>query len=190
MILLKWQYSKIWSFFYSWHLTFWNVPYKPFEKNEFQKNMVQKIHSKLHPVSYTNTHHDIKDLLNHGMVENTKTWLSWEQSITFLWNKKILNLCLRWHIMRSCHFAVEVTFNCLSCRYLGCYFLIWHFYLGSILAFCFEFKNLITAIWTKTSNMSISWLCVWHSERKISKNIDFSLGEQTVELKKIICSKD
>ena len=107
------------AIFNSWHLTFWNVPYKPFEKNEFQKNMVQKIHSKLHPVSYTNTHHDIKDLLNHGMVENTKTWLSWEQSITFLWNKKILNLCLRWHIMRSCHFAVEVTFNFLSCRYLG-----------------------------------------------------------------------
>ena len=34
------------------------------------------------------------DLVNHGMVKNTKTWISWEQNITFLWNKKIINLCL------------------------------------------------------------------------------------------------
>ena len=25
------------------------------------------------PVSCTNTHHDVMDLINHGMVENTKT---------------------------------------------------------------------------------------------------------------------
>ena len=35
---------------------------------------VQKIYSKLHPVSYNNTRHDVTDLVNHGMVKNTKTW--------------------------------------------------------------------------------------------------------------------
>ena len=60
----------------------------------------------------TNTHHDIIiDLLNHGMFENTKTWISWEWYITFLWSKKILNLCLRWHILRNYHFMAEVTFK-------------------------------------------------------------------------------
>ena len=41
----------------------------------------------MHPVSGTNNHHDVTDLENHGMVKNTKTWKSWEQNITFLWNK-------------------------------------------------------------------------------------------------------
>ena len=27
----------------------------------------------MHPVSCTNTHHEITDLVNHGMVKNTKT---------------------------------------------------------------------------------------------------------------------
>ena len=70
--------------------------------------VVQKIHSKMHPVSRTNTHHDVT---NFGMVEITKTWISWEQNITFLRNKKILNLCLRWHFLRSYCFVAEVTFK-------------------------------------------------------------------------------
>ena len=45
------------------------------------------------------------------MVKNTKPWISWEWNIIFQQNKKILNLCLRWHILRSCRFAAEVTFN-------------------------------------------------------------------------------
>ena len=44
------------------------------------------------------------------MVEKTKTWISWEQNLTFLQNEKILNLYLRWHISRSYHFVAEVTF--------------------------------------------------------------------------------
>ena len=45
----------------------------------------------MHPVSCTNTHHDVKDLLNHGMVKytntkNTKTLISSERNITFLRN--------------------------------------------------------------------------------------------------------
>ena len=58
---------------------------------------------KMHPISCTNTHHDITDLVSHG--------ISWEWNITFLWNKKILNLCIRWHILRSYHFVAEVTFK-------------------------------------------------------------------------------
>ena len=31
--------------------------------------LVQKIYSKTHPVSCTNTHHDVTDLVSHGMVK-------------------------------------------------------------------------------------------------------------------------
>ena len=73
---------------------------------------VQKIYSKMHPVSCTNTHHDvIIDLVNHGMFKNARTWISWEWYMTFLWNKKILDLRLRWHILRNYHFVAEVTFT-------------------------------------------------------------------------------
>ena len=34
--------------------------------------MVQKIYSKMHPVSCTITHRDGTDLVNHEMVKNTK----------------------------------------------------------------------------------------------------------------------
>ena len=57
-----------------------------------------KRYSKMHPVWCTNTHHDVKDLVNHGMVKKIKAW-----------NKKNINLCLRWHILRSYHFLEEVT---------------------------------------------------------------------------------
>ena len=51
------------------------------------------------------------------------------------------------------HFCLyeSYLFNCLSCRYLGCYLLVWHCYLGSILAFSFEFLNLNTTTCTKSS---------------------------------------
>ena len=52
--------------------------------------MVQKIYLKVHPVSCTNAHDDVTDLVNHGMVKNTITWISWEQNITFQRNKKFL----------------------------------------------------------------------------------------------------
>ena len=73
--------------------------------------VVQKIYSKMCLVSCTNIHRDVTDLVNHGMVKNTKSWVYWEWSIIFLRNKKILNLYLRWHILISYRFAVEVTFN-------------------------------------------------------------------------------
>ena len=43
----------------------------------------------MHPVSCTNTHHDVTDLLNHGMAENTKTWISQERNITFYETKNV-----------------------------------------------------------------------------------------------------
>ena len=59
------------------------------------------------------THHDITDLVNYEMIKKIKTWICWEWNMTFLWNKRNLNLCLRWQIFRSYCFAAEVTFNML-----------------------------------------------------------------------------
>ena len=73
--------------------------------------MVQKIYSKMHLVSCTNTHRDVTYLVNHGMVKNTKTCISWERNIIFLRNKKKNNLCFRWHILKSYRFVAEVTFK-------------------------------------------------------------------------------
>ena len=38
--------------------------------------VAQKIYSKMHPASCTNAHYDITNLVNHGMVKNTKAWIS------------------------------------------------------------------------------------------------------------------
>ena len=73
--------------------------------------LVQKIYSKIHSVSCTNIHHDVKDLVNHGIAKNTKTCISWERNINFLQNKKILNLRLKEHILGSYRFVAEVTFK-------------------------------------------------------------------------------
>ena len=61
-----------------------------------------------------------------------------------------LCLCMCWYIYT--HFYLYN--KCLSCRWhdLGCCLLVWHCYLGSILAFSFEFQNLNRTICTKTSN--------------------------------------
>ena len=58
-----------------------------------------------------NTPPDVIDLVNHRMVKNTKTWISWERYITFLRNKKSFNLCQRWHILRNYRFVAEVIFK-------------------------------------------------------------------------------
>ena len=73
--------------------------------------MVQKIYSKMHPVSCTNIHHCVTGLVNHRMNNNIKTWIFRKQSITFLRNKKTLILCLRWHILSNYHFVAEAIFN-------------------------------------------------------------------------------
>ena len=48
----------------------------------------------MYPVSFTNIHHGIKDLVYQGMVENTKSLISGEWNITFVRNEIILKLCL------------------------------------------------------------------------------------------------
>ena len=55
------------------------------------------------------------------------------------------------------HFCLNKSylFNCLSCRYLDCYLLVWHCYLCSILAFSFEIVNLNTTTCTKSSTQVI-----------------------------------
>ena len=65
----------------------------------------------MHFASCTNTNHEVTNLVKHRMVKNTKTWISRERNITFLSNKKTLNLCLRSHILRIYSFVAEVTFN-------------------------------------------------------------------------------
>ena len=65
----------------------------------------------MHPVSCTNTHHDVTDLVNYETAKNTKTWISWEQNISFLQHKKNINLHLRWQILRSYHFVAELNFT-------------------------------------------------------------------------------
>ena len=62
-------------------------------------------------------------LVNHGMVKNKKTWISWERNIIILQNKKIPNLCFRWYILRSYRFIAEVTFKWLvNFRWMISYF--------------------------------------------------------------------
>ena len=70
-----------------------------------------KKYLKIHLAPCTNTHQNITGFVNHGVFKTTKTWIFWEQNITFLQNKKVLNLCLRWHILRNYCFLVEVIFN-------------------------------------------------------------------------------
>ena len=57
------------------------------------------------------THRDVTDLINHVMVKNKKTWISWKRTEIFLRNKKIPNLCFRWNNLKSYRFVAEVTFN-------------------------------------------------------------------------------
>ena len=85
--------------------------------------VIQNIYSKMHHVSCTNTHYDVTDLVHYRMVKNRKTWISWEWNINFLRNKKILNLCLIWHILRKYCFVAEVTFKVtVSERKIHCSF--------------------------------------------------------------------
>ena len=85
----------------------------------------QKIHSKMYAVFCTNTHNDDTDLVYHRMVKNTKTWTSQEWNITFLWNKKILNLHLRWQILRSYCFVVEITFKLHNLFWIIFWIIFW-----------------------------------------------------------------
>ena len=122
--------------------------------------MVQKIYWKIYLLSCTNTHRDVTDSVDHGMVKNTKTWISWEWNIIFLRNKKILNLCLRWHILRSYCFVSEVTFK----DNLKVYFLLFYEILIK-LAFLIVLINRLCHLyisWQKTFPKKIHWWSSWY----------------------------
>ena len=65
----------------------------------------------MHPVSRTGTHYDVTDLVNCGMVKNTKLEYLENGTQLFYEIKKIINLYLRWHVLRSYCFVAEVTFK-------------------------------------------------------------------------------
>ena len=47
-----------------------------------------------------------------GWLKIQKSLISWEEpNLTFLTNKKILNMCLKWHTLRCYNFAVTATFK-------------------------------------------------------------------------------
>ena len=75
--------------------------------------------------SRTTTHHDVTYLVSHGMVKSTKTWLTQVRNIFFQWNKKNLNLCLRWHILRSYRFVAKVSFIYLLKRRWSWSYILW-----------------------------------------------------------------
>ena len=99
--------------------------------------VVRKIYSKMHLVSSTNTHRDVTDLVNHGMLKNIKTWISWERNIVFLRNIKFLNLCLRWHIWKSYRF---VALN-------NAYEFLYGYIISSLFVYAFYLKKDIFKGW-------------------------------------------
>ena len=66
---------------------------------------------------------------------------AWERNINFVRKKKILNLCLKWYILRSYHFVAEVTFKRLQLYendYCSRYFVV---------VFSFLKASLLNAFW-------------------------------------------
>ena len=118
----------------------------PLSYLSIEQVVVQKIYSKMHSVSFTNAHHDVTDLVNHGMVIKI---ISEERNITFLWNKKIIDLCLRWHILRSYCFVAEVTLK-------------WKKYLQNFRKFLSWMLDLLlklfplTSVWLQVA----TWVCM------------------------------
>ena len=55
--------------------------------------VVERIYSKTHPFSCTDTHHNVTYLVNHVIVKKTKTLMPCNRNVTSLINEKI-NLCL------------------------------------------------------------------------------------------------
>ena len=72
------------------------------------KGPTTKLQSSICTASCTYTNYETTDLLNHTIVKNTKTLISWEWNVTF-YKTKILHLCLKWHILRSYRFVADAT---------------------------------------------------------------------------------
>ena len=67
----------------------------------------------MHPVSCTNTHHDVTYFVNHGMVKNTKTWIFREQK-----KKNPLPVSQMAHFEKKKFFCSQVTFKQDACFYI------------------------------------------------------------------------
>ena len=107
-----WNLAPVLQIIQNFSEKYCNCLYLPIDQGWLVNELLFKTYiQKMHPTSGTNTHHDVTDLVNHRMVKYIKSWIIREQNTTFLWNKKILNLCLRWYILRSYRFIAEVTFN-------------------------------------------------------------------------------
>ena len=65
----------------------------------------------MNPVSCNNIHHDVTDLVNHGMVKNTKTLISLEQNIIFVRIKKNSSLAPPMTHFERLPFHSRVNFN-------------------------------------------------------------------------------
>ena len=71
--------------------------------------MIQKICYKMYPtLSCAITRHGVRNFTVDGMIRDTKHWISREQSISFPWNKKILQL--RLYFLKLI-FLAEVNFR-------------------------------------------------------------------------------
>ena len=82
------------------------------ELNELKFRNIQKC-----TVSCTNTQQDVTNLVNHWMVKNTKTWISWEWNITLqnqMTHFEKLSICRRGNLcVSSCYqkyFFIVVCF--------------------------------------------------------------------------------
>ena len=69
-----------------------------------------KRHSKMHPC--TNADHDITDLVNRGVVKNTKTWISWEWNIHF----EKLSFCSGGNLSRTWELSFHYSFINTVCK--------------------------------------------------------------------------
>ena len=111
------------------------------------------------------------------MVNNTTSWISWERNITFLQNKKILNLCPRWHILRSYRIVAEVTFK-----------RIWSYkpqlhlktFVGKWEKVKYNALTLVFRSWSPCSTCALSWLVYYNyiNERLheyISSDVDMNI---------------
>ena len=136
----------------------------------------------MHHVSCTNTHHDVTGFVKHGLIKNTKIWISRERNIIFLSNKKILNLYLRWYILRNYCFVAEVTFS----DYKKCQEKLkinsqldsqWKVYINSLILMNNGFASNFKAKSILFNTFS-SFLIVCFTVRRFSSNVIFNKFQQ------------
>ena len=76
----------------------------------------------MHPISCTNTHHDVTDLANHEMIKNKKLEYLEKGNITFQRNKRILKLgknsCIFYHHQQFSIISIQGYMNAEPSQYL------------------------------------------------------------------------